>query len=185
MSSGGTLKSTMGMRVSALAGTSIGAIIGSGYAAGKSADELRAVLDEVLTLAPTLERLRSPKRLFGWLDLLGLEFGKSHILEADTFIAEMSTYVDVETFEELRTPLKIVAAEFWSRNEVVFDSGPLMPAMAASFCLPGIFRPGVPSDQHDLRKIRERGYGTYHAPACVPNRRAALGLLQSERNLRF
>ena len=83
------------------------------------------------------------KRLFGWLDLLNVEFGKSHILEATTFISEMRSYVGVETIEELPTPLKVVAADFWDRREVVFESGPLMPAVSASFCLPGVFKPVV------------------------------------------
>ena len=37
----------------------------------------------------------------------------------------------------------VVAADFWARKEVVFDSGPIIPAVAASFALPGIFRPVV------------------------------------------
>jgi NTE family protein len=33
-----------------------------------------------------------------------------------------------------------VAADFWARSEVVFDAGPIIPAVAASFALPGIFK---------------------------------------------
>ena len=137
----------MGVRVSALAGTSIGAIIGSGYAAGRSAADIRAVLDRILDVEPSSERWLTSKRLFRWLDLLDIEFGRSHILEAQAFISEMSAYVGVETFEELDIPLKVVAADFWSRREVVFDSGPLMQSVAASFSLPGIFRPVIIDDQ--------------------------------------
>ena len=53
----------------------------------------------------------------------------------------MHTYIGVDTFEALAVPLKVVAADFWNRREVVFDSGPLVPALSASFSLPGIFKP--------------------------------------------
>ena len=136
----------MGIKVSALAGTSIGAIIGSGYASGRTGNELRAALDELLEVPRSFEQIMNSGRLFGWLDLLEVEFGKSHILEASAFITEMRTYVGVDTFEELSIPLKVVAADFWNRKEVVFESGPLAPAVAASFCLPGVFKPVVLND---------------------------------------
>ena len=49
----------------------------------------------------------------------------------------------VSTFEQLSIPLKVVASDFWARAEAVFDSGPIVPAIAASFALPGIFKPVV------------------------------------------
>ena len=86
----------MGVPVHAVAGTSIGAIIGAGYASGKSADELRASLDELLTLPRSLEEVLESSQRFGWLELLGFDIGKSHILEASAFITEMHTYIGVE-----------------------------------------------------------------------------------------
>lgn len=133
----------MGVRVAALSGTSIGAIIGAGYASGKSGEELEDALERVLAMPRSFEELRNGRRLFGWLDLLGFEFGKSSILEADSFVLQMQHYIGAETFEELAVPLDVVAADFWSRTEVVMNSGPLMPAVSASFCLPGIFQPVV------------------------------------------
>ncbi len=133
----------MGVEISAVAGTSIGAIIGSAYASGRSAAELRVSLDELLAMPQTFQEIMESKRLFGWLDLLNVEFGKAHILETHAFVSKMQSYVGVETFEELRTPLQVVAADFWERSEVVFDSGPLIPAVSASFCLPGVFKPIV------------------------------------------
>ena len=113
----------MGVKVSALAGTSIGAIVGSGYASGKSGNDLRAGIDQLLEVPRNFEQVKKTGRLFGWLDLLGVEFGKSHVLEANAFIAEMETYVGAETFEELGIPLKVVAADFWKRREVVLEIG--------------------------------------------------------------
>lgn len=82
-----------------------------------------------------------PSGFFGWVDLLDIEFGKNHLLQADSFISKMSEYVAVDFFEDLKMPLKVVAADFWQRQEVVFSTGPLIPAVSASFCLPGVFEP--------------------------------------------
>lgn len=133
----------MGAEISAIAGTSIGAIIGTAYASGKSGTEIRSSLDELLKTPRSFDDLMQSGRLFGWLDLLSLEFGKSHILEADTFIEGMADYVGVDNFEDLTIPMQVVAADFWDRHEVVFDSGPIVPAVSASFCLPGVFEPVV------------------------------------------
>ena len=131
----------LGVDVVSISGTSIGAIVGTMYAAGMSAQDIRKAIDELLAVPRSLDEARKAKRLFGWLDLLGVEFGRSHLLQAEGFIAELETLIGVQSFEELRIPLKVVAADFWQRSEVVFDKGPILPAVAASFCLPGIFKP--------------------------------------------
>lgn len=131
----------LGVEVVAVSGTSIGAIMGSLYASGKSADEVGIAVDQILATPRSLEEALSAKRMFGWVELLGVDFGRSYILEADGFMAELGGCLGVDTFEELSIPLKVVAADFWEREEVVFSSGPLMPAIAASFCLPGVFKP--------------------------------------------
>jgi NTE family protein len=41
------------------------------------------------------------------------------------------------------TPLKIVASDFYAQEPVIFASGPLRPALAASMALPVIFQPVV------------------------------------------
>ncbi len=133
----------LGVEVAAISGTSIGAIIGTAYAAGRPAIEIRESIDELLRTPRSFEEVLASKRIFGWFDLLNIEFGKSHILEADAFISGMQQYVGVETFQDLKIPTQVVAADFWDRREVVFDSGPLMPAISASFCLPGVFEPVV------------------------------------------
>ncbi|NIO09770.1 MAG: patatin-like phospholipase family protein, partial [Deltaproteobacteria bacterium] len=38
-------------------------------------------------------------------------------------------------------PLLVVATDFWNSEEVVFDSGPLLPAIQASIAVPGVFAP--------------------------------------------
>lgn len=46
-----------------------------------------------------------------------------------------------DTFEELVVPLRVVACDLDSGEEVVFARGPLVPALLASAALPGLFPP--------------------------------------------
>jgi NTE family protein len=137
----------LGIDVVAISGTSIGAIIGTLYASGKSGNEIRSSIDELLAMPSNLEEVLNSKRLFGWLDLLDIELGRNHLLQADAFVSLMSEYLGVENFEQLKIPMSVVAADFWNRSEVVFESGPIAPAVSASFCLPGVFKPVVIEDR--------------------------------------
>jgi NTE family protein len=53
------------------------------------------------------------------------------------------------TFEDLVTPLRVVATDLDSGEEVVFATGPLQPALLASAALPGIY----PPIRHDSRTL--------------------------------
>ena len=47
----------------------------------------------------------------------------------------------VEEFAQLRLPLRVIACDLISGEEVLFSSGPLAPALLASCALPGVFPP--------------------------------------------
>lgn len=133
----------LGIRPHQIAGTSIGAIMGVLYASGRSAREIRYGIDQLTATPQNLKELMQAKQLPGWLDIIGVEIGRSSLLKVDKFLAGLEEVIGISTFEELRIPLKVVAADFWTREAVVFDSGPIIPAIAASFALPGIFKPVV------------------------------------------
>ncbi len=48
-----------------------------------------------------------------------------------------------DRFEELRIPFAAVATDYHLRSEVLFESGPLTPAVAASMAWPGLVKPVV------------------------------------------
>ena len=52
-----------------------------------------------------------------------------------------------EDFSALAIPLTVIATDLHRREETVFESGPLRPALAASMAIPGLFRP-VSIDGH-------------------------------------
>jgi NTE family protein len=136
-----------GVRPAAIAGTSIGAIMAVLYAAGKTGDEIHAGITELVATPKTLYQAIEAKQLFAWLDYLDLEIGRGSILQVDRFLDDLEQAMGVSRFEELQIPTKIVATDFWQREEVVFESGPIIPAVAASFAIPGIFKPVVMGDR--------------------------------------
>jgi NTE family protein len=118
----------LGARPAAIAGTSIGAIVGALYASGLSGRELREELDSQLFA----QAEEGSRRVFDLskgfrrvLDLIDLDFGSGGFIRGEKFMQALYEDVRAHTFEELEIPLKVVATEFWSREQVVFESGEL------------------------------------------------------------
>lgn len=137
----------LGVKPMVMSGTSIGSIIGALYASGLSADEVRSAVDDLLEMPSSINEARASKRIFGWLELLSLQLRRSHMFKVDGLIEELGELIGGANFEDLKIPLSVVAADFWQRSEVVLDQGALIPAIAASFCLPGVFQPIVIEDR--------------------------------------
>jgi NTE family protein len=57
------------------------------------------------------------------------------------------------SFADLRVPLRVIAADLDTGEEVVLARGPLKPALLASACLPGVF----PVIEHDGRRLVDGG----------------------------
>lgn len=131
----------LGITPARIAGTSIGAIIGSLYASGISAAEIRVFLDELTNEPESLSDFFDKKPILGWLDYIDLDIGRSNILTVEKLLNELGSRLRVTQLEELAIPLQLIAADFWAQSEVVLETGPIIPALAASFALPGIFKP--------------------------------------------
>ncbi|WP_243546662.1 patatin-like phospholipase family protein [Pseudodesulfovibrio tunisiensis] len=135
-----------GIRPHAIAGASIGAIMGALYAAGNSGADLRRGVDDLVgplsgSIKDAIKDAFTGNRLKQIISLIDPSFGKSGMLSGDRFMDMLEEMIGVRTFEALQIPLKVVASEFWSREEIVLDSGPLRPAIRASMALPGVFTP--------------------------------------------
>lgn len=129
----------LGLRPAAIAGCSIGALIGAGWAAGLTGARIREYAYEFLgTPRAIMGRLWS-KRLRN----LGALFssGLSLQLEAADVVENFMPADFVRDFAELKVPLSVVATDFNSWHQVVFNSGPLQPAIAGSIAIPSLFRP--------------------------------------------
>ena len=133
----------LGVKAAAVAGTSIGAVIGVLYAGGLSGSEIREQIAYLTARPDSFEEAFKEKRLFGWLDFIDIRIGRSSIFRIDKFLDHIDETLGVSNIEELPIPFKAVATDFWGHRQVVLDAGPIEEAVAASFAIPGIFKPIV------------------------------------------
>lgn len=122
-----------------IAGTSIGALIGSGWAAGLKGSEIREMSYEMLgTMNGLFGRLfstqmRSMTKIF--------REGVSIQLDPVQVVGAFTPPDMPETFKDLKTAFTCVATDFRSWHQVAFHEGPLAPAVAGSLAVPSLFRP--------------------------------------------
>jgi len=129
----------LGLRPSVIAGTSIGALIGAGWAAGMSGAAIREHAIEVLgDMRSITSRLwNTHVRSLRGLLRGGLSMQLDALKVTEAFLPEGFT----ENFSELRIPLYVIATDFRSWHQVVFHSGQIVPAIAGSIAIPSLFRP--------------------------------------------
>lgn len=117
-----------GVEIDMIAGTSIGALVGGCYLAGK--------LDELEDFARSLTK----RRMFGLMDW---SFGGNGLLGGMKLNAKMQQHMAGITFADLPKPFICVAAEIRTGHEIWLSSGSLIKAMRASYALPGVFEPVI------------------------------------------
>lgn len=115
-----------GIEIDMIAGTSIGALVGGCYLAGK--------LDELEEFARSLTK----RRIFGLLDF---HIGGNGLLGGMKLTARMQEHLSGLRFEDLPKPFVCVASEIRTGHEIWLSSGSLVTAMRASYALPGVFEP--------------------------------------------
>ena len=129
----------MGITPAAIAGTSIGAIIGAAYAAGLKAEELRAhVLSTFRNRAKVFARLFEA-RIGRFADLFAR--GNPMLVDGERLLDQFWPKEVPDSFEELAIPFTAVATDYYGCAEVALSSGALVSAVAASMALPGLVKP--------------------------------------------
>ncbi|HLF29388.1 MAG TPA: patatin-like phospholipase family protein [Anaerolineae bacterium] len=128
----GVLKALMGadVPIDLVAGSSAGALFGALFCAGKS-------IEEIIAFARELRRII---RLRGglWDFMLPPTAGLIHGIKTARFIDKA---LGGKTFDDLRIPLYVVAADITVGEQVVFNWGSVAEAVRASIGIPGIFAP--------------------------------------------
>lgn len=115
-----------GFAIRSLAGSSMGALVGGIYAAGK----LRSFAD----WARPLQRV-DVLRLLDWTVTGG------GFIKGDRIITVLREMVGDTNIEDLPIPYTAVASDLELQREVWFSSGPLFDAIRASIAIPTVFRP--------------------------------------------
>jgi NTE family protein len=131
------------MRPAVISGTSMGAIVGALYASGMSAREIRDNIERRFILKNDTWRDVIEKRedLLKWVSAFKPDFSGSGLINAQGILNFLLDQIKVGSFEDLEIPLLVVAADYWSAEEVIFERGELLPAIRASMAVPGVFSP--------------------------------------------
>ena len=145
------------VQISMIAGVSAGAVIGAMYALHENVEwvegRFKKVLEKNLNSNIFIKYLSSSsekRSFFGnaktfffdhFLQIIRLH--KKSIISKSTLRKVISDLVPVETFEELKIPLKVCATELNSGKNITYDSGDLITAIVRSCSIPGIIEPTI------------------------------------------
>jgi NTE family protein len=129
----------LGVRPAMIAGASMGAIVGAAYAAGLTGRELRAHLLGLLRdRAGAMSRALQARATRGaWFS----GFGNPMLVDGERFLELFWPRGVPTAFEELAIPLKVAATDYFARSRIVYEAGPLAPAVAGSMAVPGLVQP--------------------------------------------
>jgi NTE family protein len=115
-----------GFDIRCIAGSSMGALIGGVYAAGK--------LDAYRDWAMALQR-------FDVLRLLDWTFTGGGLIKGDRIIHKLKDLIGEVNIEDLPLSYTAVAVDLMAQREVWFSRGSLFEAIRASIAIPTVFRP--------------------------------------------
>ena len=115
-----------GFELSAVAGTSMGALVGGVYASGY--------------LEPFKEWMRALDK-YKVFSLVDFALSTEGLVKGDRVMEAMKELVPDVQIERMPVPFAAVAADLLTGDEVVLDSGGLYDAIRASISIPSVFRP--------------------------------------------
>lgn len=121
-----------GIPVDFVAGTSIGALVGAVFAAGR------------------LDGLEEEARHLRWsrvASFFDVIFPRSGLIDGRKVVDALGDYLPDRDIEELTVPFGAVATDLSSAREVGIRSGNVIDAIRASISIPGIFTPVCKGDQ--------------------------------------
>lgn len=140
-----------GYRMTSIAGTSIGSLIGGIYAAGK--------LSEVKEWLFSLDAWKV-------FSLMDISISKNHLVKGDKVISALKEIVPDVDIRDLSIPYRAVAADLYTGEEVIFDRGPLFDAIRASISIPSLFRPV----KYGYRTLVDGGIVNTMPISCLPRK---------------
>ncbi|MFD2822707.1 patatin-like phospholipase family protein [Lacinutrix iliipiscaria] len=160
----GTLKviDSLGIRVDYIAGTSMGAIIGSLYASGYSGKEIDSIFQNVDFDAIINDKLPRKAKTFYERDnsekyavtlpvkkfKVKLPSALSRGQNTLSLLTKLTLHVsDIKDFSKLPIPFFCIATNIETGEPVVLDKGSLPQAIAASSAFPSLFQPVIINDQ--------------------------------------
>lgn len=114
--------------IDVIVGSSMGAIIASLWATGRSSREILEITGE----------FKEPKYIWGIIDLT---FPFAGFIKGNKLYKFLKKCFGNKTFYDVRLPLKIVASDIKHKEPIIIEKGLLIDALMASCAMPGVFMP--------------------------------------------
>ena len=131
----------LGVTPVAIAGCSMGAVIGAAYAAGITGKQLRVhILSLLRNRAGFLTNVLRA-RVGRFADLLTGLGANPVLIDGEKLLDLVWPRQVPDRFEQLAIPFTAVATDFHGRRDALFESGPLAPAVAGSMAIAGLVKP--------------------------------------------
>lgn len=115
-----------GYEIHSITGTSMGAVVGGVYAAGKIKEFKKWILD--------LNKIDIFK-------LVDFTLFNSGFIKGDKVFEELSTFIEDKQIQNLSIKFSATATDLVTRKEVLFTEGSLYDAMRASIAIPNVLTP--------------------------------------------
>lgn len=113
-----------GVFPSAIAGTSMGAVIAS-----------------LLAIGMTPQTIEAEIRKINVLSMVDFNPSKAGLMSGKKIYKTLKSYLGAVTFEQLKIPLRVCAVDIENGTTVIFKEGSVLDAVRASISIPGIFLP--------------------------------------------
>lgn len=131
----------LGIKPSAISGSSIGALFGAAFASGLTASYIHSLTVESLSSRFDLIRQLYSARTPPLQRLLSVFPLRSALIDPLALLDILLPKQMANSFDELETPLRIIATNLSERDASVIQAGDLRHAIAASMAIPVLFSP--------------------------------------------
>ncbi|MDI6600502.1 MAG: patatin-like phospholipase family protein [Thermoanaerobacteraceae bacterium] len=116
-----------GIKIDMIVGTSIGAIIGAGYASGLTVEEMESIAGSM-----TVRK---------FVELMDISISSQGLIKGDGISGFLNQAIKKKNFYELDIPFYAVTTNILTGEKIVIDQGNLIDAVRASMAIPGLFTP--------------------------------------------
>ncbi|MDO8656811.1 MAG: patatin-like phospholipase family protein, partial [Nanoarchaeota archaeon] len=165
-----------GIRPDFLAGTSMGAVIGALYAAGKSPEWIEELV-----------------KTTDWKKMMDVSVPKTGFLQGKIVEENLRKLLWNKPFHRLKIPFQVVAYNLTKKKEIIFSAGDVAQAVRASISIPGVFSPahikrdeyidGAVANPTPFDVVRKMGADIVIAVDLFPKRSSMQGPLLHKSSL--
>lgn len=132
----------LGVMPSIISGSSIGAIMGASFASGTSSKEIKEVVNDLIFHKNSkFWQLHKRSDYTKMLNLIDFGLKPGGIIKGEKFLKVLRDEIKVNSFNELKIPLRVIATDYWDHSQVILKKGDVHKAVVSSFSLPGLFPP--------------------------------------------